>query len=461
MSFHLGKPILAMIVISLASAAFVLTRPSPPRAQLVLWTFADSHANSYRGDASTPPGTSLVDRYAAKTGRSVQARLVNGNALNLRLTAMFDRRDVDPNQPDIAEIEIGSVGRFFRPPVNEVGFLPLNDLLEKSGWRHRIVEARLAPWTKEGVIFGFPHDLHPVSITYRKDLFDQAGIDLASAKTWPQFHEMCLAFQSYWHQRGYPLRHAMQMSVTTADDLTVMLLQRHINVLDDRNQIHLSNPKVADTILFYAQLVAGPGKIATDSTPGGQMWARDVANGDLCGMITPDWRAGYLPHNAPDAAGKLAMMPLPRFDSDDAPTATWGGTMAGIPRRCKDPQAAWNLLTFLYSSHQGVEARWRQTMILPPVIDLWDEPIFHQPSPYFSGQKVGELYIDLAKQMPRRYVTPFTAIATAQLSTVLNRVVDQINDGVDPESLRPHVQRWLEAEAIDLKRRIDFGKFED
>ena len=155
------------------------------------------------------------------------------------------------------------------------------------------------------------------------------------------------------------------------------------------------------------------------------------------------------------------MMPLPRFDPDDAPTATWGGTMAGIPRRCKDPRAAWDLLTFLYSSHQGVEARWRQTMILPPVIDLWDEPIFHQPDPYFSGQKVGELYIDLAKQMPRRYVTPFTAIATAQLSTVLNRVVDQINDGVDPDSLRPHVQRWLEAEAIDLQRRIDFGKFED
>jgi arabinosaccharide transport system substrate-binding protein len=461
MTFHLGKPILLMIVVALACGVYSLTRTSTPRADLVFWTFADSHAVSYRGDRNTPPGTSLVDQYRARTGRSVEAMLINGNALNLRLTAMFDRRDVDPNQPDIAEIEIGSIGRFFRPPVNEVGFLPLNDLLEKSGWGDRIVKARLAPWTKDGVIFGIPHDVHPVSLTYRRDLFDEAGIDLASAKTWPQFHEKCTAFQSYWRQRGYPLRHAMEMATTTSEDLVVMLLQRHINILDDRNHIHLTNPKVTDTLIFYAQLVAGPRRIATDATPGGQLWAQDIANGDLCGLISPDWRTGFLHQSAPNAAGKLAMMPLPRFDPDDAPTASWGGTMAGIPRRCKDRQAAWDLLTFLYSSRQGVEARWRETMILPPVIELWDEPIFHEPSAYFGGQKVGELYIELAKQMPRRYVTPFTSVANAHLSTVLNRVVDRINNGADPESLRPQVQKWLEQEALDLKRRIDFGKFED
>ena len=34
------------------------------------------------------------------------------------------------------------------------------------------------------MIFGVPHDVHPTTLTYRDDLFRQAGIDLSQAKTW-------------------------------------------------------------------------------------------------------------------------------------------------------------------------------------------------------------------------------------------------------------------------------------
>ena len=46
----------------------------------------------------------------------------------------------------------------------------------------KIVAARLAPWSKDGVIFGVPHDVHPVAIAYRDDLFREAGIDLPAAR---------------------------------------------------------------------------------------------------------------------------------------------------------------------------------------------------------------------------------------------------------------------------------------
>ena len=72
--------------------------------------------------------------------------LVHGTGENIRLGAMFDRAEVDPNQPDVAEIEIGSVGRYFRPPVDEIGLLPLNDFLAHDNWRDRVVESRLAAW---------------------------------------------------------------------------------------------------------------------------------------------------------------------------------------------------------------------------------------------------------------------------------------------------------------------------
>ena len=40
------------------------------------------------------------------------------------------------------------------------------------------VSSRLAPWSKGGHLFGLPLDVHPVSITYRRDLYEQAGVDL-------------------------------------------------------------------------------------------------------------------------------------------------------------------------------------------------------------------------------------------------------------------------------------------
>lgn len=460
MTFPLGKPILAMLIIAMITGIGVLSRKSQPRADLVMWTFADSHADSYRGDRFTPREQSLVGRFEKLTGKSVEIKLVNGNGQRVRLSAIFDRPDVDATQPDVVEIEIGAVGRYLRPPIDEIGLLPLNAFLDRDHWHERIVASRLAPWTKEGVVFGFPHDVHPVSIIYRKDLFDEAGIDLPGAKTWPQFHEMCERFQNYWRERGQPLRHAMELPTSSSDYLMVMLQQRHINVLDDRNVIHLANPIVADTILIYARMVAGNRAIAVPATPGGNLWANDFVNGDLCAMIAPDWRAGFLKLYGAGASGKAAMMPLPRFDPDDAPTASWGGTMAAIPRRCSDPEAAFKLITFLYSDPKGGEARWRSTMILPAFKELWKEPAYHEPDPYFGGQRVGELYIDLAEQLPERYVTNFTALASAQLSAVLSRAIAAVNEGADDATLRPQVQTWLEEAAKDLERRIEFGKFE-
>jgi len=102
--FHLGKPILVMIAIALISGVGLALRSSPPRAQLVWWTFADSHAAMYRGVKNQPRDDTLVAQFERDSGKSVQVKLVNGAAENLRLTAMFDRPIVDPNQPDVAEI---------------------------------------------------------------------------------------------------------------------------------------------------------------------------------------------------------------------------------------------------------------------------------------------------------------------------------------------------------------------
>src|SRR4051812_9507840 len=144
MAFHLGKPILVMIVIALLSGSVLLSHRSPPRADLVLWTFTDIHADTYK---------SIIHQFEKQTQQRVDIQLMSNRAQTVRLESMFMSDQRGGVLPDVVEIEIGEVGKFFRPPVDEIGLLPLNDFLRQGGWDQRIVASRFAPWSKHGVIF--------------------------------------------------------------------------------------------------------------------------------------------------------------------------------------------------------------------------------------------------------------------------------------------------------------------
>jgi arabinosaccharide transport system substrate-binding protein len=384
---------------------------------------------------------------------SVSLELLSFQAEQMRLRSLFMSDLRSPQIPDVAEVEIGQVGMFFRAPSRDVGFLPLNDILKETGWLDKILPQRLASFTKDGLIFGVPHDVHPVTITYRNDLFSEAGIDLSSAKTWAEFHTLCEQFKQYWQKRGKRYRHAIELPVADAGYIIAMLLQRGINVIDNQNRVRIDDPKVANTLSFYAQLVAGPRRVAAQASGGTGSFTKDLIDGNLCSLITADWRFGYVKIWAPELAGKMRMMPLPVFEPGDIPTSTWGGTMIGITKAAENPKICWKFIEELYFSRQGLEERRKQTEILPPVVTLWNDPVYHQPDPYLGGQKAQEMFIKLGRQIPERYVTPATPLASAELTVVLTRAVKYLNEH-GPEGLEAQCQKWLDKSARDLELRI-------
>jgi arabinosaccharide transport system substrate-binding protein len=461
MRFPLGRPILILILAAVASGFAICRRPQTPRADLVLWSFAEQHVNTLRN--SHGPTPSLLDQFQSQTGLTAAISLMGQAGENIRLASAFMSGSTGPSVPDLCEIEINSIGQFLRPPVPDVGLLPLNDFLHQSGWDTRIITSRFAPWSKTDpatgrqIIYGIPEDVHPVTITYRKDLFDQAGIDPRDAQTWPQFQELCLAFQSYWANHGYPARRAIALSINSSDELVELLLQRHINLIDSSNHLHFTDPKLLNTLLFYTQLLAGPRAIAAEPSPGIQ-WTEDFDRGDICAICSPDWKTDYLRQFTPDLAGKIAMMPLPLFDPDDAPTSTSGGTMVGICRACPDPQRAWKLLEFLYLSPEAHRAAVASgDNVLPAIPEYWSDPAYHVPDPFFAGnQSAATLEVYLAHQIPQRIVTPYTYQAELALAVVLRRAVDYLaTRGAD--GLQESCRAWLSEAQDDIQCRMDFG----
>jgi arabinosaccharide transport system substrate-binding protein len=508
-------PLLVMISLSVASGLIIEFRGAPLKSDLSLWLYSEAHARGYR---------EILPGFTAQTGRTVGLGLIPQQSLNTRMVSLFMTGRTEGELPDLVELEIADIGKYFRPPVNDVGLLPLNSYLSNSGfleipgtsapgheganarsrsdgkiytyragrwtvntersrpdaWIDRIVGSRLAPFSKQGIIFGVPHDVHPVTLSYRKDLWDEAGVDpewavapdgVKRRPTWPEFQEKCLKFQMFWKTHGVRNRHAMELFQSQPDMLVCLLLQRHINVIDENGDLHLTDARTVQTVAFYAQLVAGLRQVAVEAAGGTGPWANDIIQGNICSFLTPDWRLTDLRRYAPDLAGKLRMMPLPRFEStdragrrcpemDDAATSTWGGTMIGIARSSKHPDDAWKLIEFLDFSDVGLESRARNTNNLPPLRDYWDKPFFHQPDPFFGGQKTFEMYVDLADQIPPRFETWSSALGRYGLGYTLNQCTGYLRRGGSVEGLEEYAASQLARVERYVRRCIEHGTFQ-
>ncbi len=447
MAFPFGKPIFAILLIAVASGVAILGRSPRPTANLTVWTFTSADAIADRAMAAA---------FARATGRSVRVDRVAAPALDVRLSSLFmsDLRPANgPGRPDVVELEIASVGKFLRGSADDVGFLPLGGYLRRGRWSEQIVPARLVPYSHGGHVFGVPLDLHPVTLVYRRDLIDltPGGAEGSTADTWAALQAECLRYQQSHHDRF-----ALGLSRTSPDVLLAMLQQRHVDLVDAGLTPHLTDPAVVATLLWYAQAAAGPGRIAADVNPAPGGAAADLADGDVVALVLADWAVAELERSAPSLSGKLAMVPLPRFSPGDARTASWGGTMAGIPRFCPDPDRAWRLIEQMYLAPAAVATRWRATGTLPPLPAAWADPMFHRPDPFFGGQRVTELYMRLSGDLPGRVVTPYTSTAQGLLAWVMNDVVAQARSG-RPASAASCLGS-LAARQDQLVRQIDFDR---
>ena len=456
MGFHLGKPIAVMI--AAACVAGVLTRftgHTSDRADIELWTFTDSHRRTFVG-AGEPPGTvSPVARLEADAGLRTSVSLIQQRALNTRLSALFFGNVRGAEVPDVTEIEIGTVGRFFGPPVGEIGFMPLNDLIARHGWRGKIVENRLATWSKDGQIFGIPGDVHATMLAYNDELFRGAGVDLAASATWGELIENCLVAQRAWRAAGVGNRWALELPQNGASVLVTMLLQRGVSLVDAKGELQLTDPRVLDTLAIYCEMAVGARRVGAQPSEGNQAYAQDLNDGLLAAMVAPDWRVRYIRDYAPNLAGKMRVMPLPLWPDSSCRTSTWGGTAIAIPRNAADPEKSWRAIETLYLGPSAMPGQTAYT--LPAVRSLWSQdPRHDERDAYYSGQQVRKLIAELAGEVPARYVSPASTDAEIALGKVLVDAIGRLRsrDGVDPEFRVYCAGELAEAQRL-VKARIE------
>ena len=414
-SFPLGKGPMVMLVLFLISTLFIFGHSEEAGEDLEFWIFANTHYEEYQA---------RVPIFEAENP-AVNVRLINfgGTMHDKLLAAMLSNFGA----PDLVEVEITSIGRFLKGAIDEIGFVDLRPRLESEGWMDKLVVSRFTPWSYRGRIFGVPHDLHPVVLLYRDDLFKAAGVEMTAVETWDDFIAAGKKATRDLDGDGKIDQYAIVLDRRTESDYFNLLLQQGGGFFDEDGNVIIDNELAIETLEFFTALF-NEHEIAT---PVYGTWHGDPSNfaamqdGKILSILAPDWYVGILKSQVPQMAGKWKAIGMPAWQPGGRRTTTRGGTMIGITKQCENPDRAWELLKFTYFDRPGLINRYETTRIIPPLKAAWDAPIFKEPDAYLGGQPLGELFIQLAPDLPARYQNPYWSEAADLLNDAIFAAVTE------------------------------------
>lgn len=431
-----GKAPALLVLVTALTGLYLFFHPvETSRATLRLWTFASNHAVPYQ--------KAIPSFETAHPGTQLEVQLVHGDAVNSRLRAAFW---ADLDVPDLVEVEISRAGSFFRGPAEDVGFIDLMPILKRTGYYDRIVQTRFAPYQNRGRIYGLPHDVHPVVLAYRRDLFEELGIDVRQIRTWDDFVRI-------GREVSVPgERYMIELSDNNAGHFEMFLFQRDGGYFDAEGALIMDNEVALETLLFFIPLVAGSERIGSD-LGSSRLFTQAVESGYFLSFICPDWRSKGTETDIPRMGGKMALMPLPAVRAGGRRTSTWGGTMLGITKSCPDPELAWQVAEHMYFNKAELAERFRETNILPPLKDAWEHPAFDEPRAYWSGQKLGRIYADLADDVPPQYASPFIETAKSKMAGVISSCAAYYREN-GREGFEEFARARLLAAAEEVRRYI-------
>jgi arabinosaccharide transport system substrate-binding protein len=314
----------------------------------------------------------------------------------------------------------------------------------------------LHPTPNKGRIFGLPNDVHPVMLAYRRDLMEQAGVDVSKIETWDDF-------VAAGKKTTVPGRRFMiEMSDTGRDMIEVCLFQRGGGYFDAQGNCIFDNEIGVQTMLWYVPLVAKNSKTriaGSLSSSYGAIITQAMEDGYFVCLMAPDWRTKFIENDIPRIGGKMALMPLPAIKPGGRRTSTWGGTMIGITKKCKNPELAWKFAKYLNLNPDDLAARFAETNMLPPLKDAWNDPVFDTPRPYWSNQPLGRLYADLAPDVPPQYTSPFIVTAKGKLSEALVASVERYNQHGE-SGFEPFVRARLKRSADAIRKLMARSPYE-
>lgn len=278
-------------------------------------------------------------------------------------------------------------------------------------------------------LIGVPWDAAPAVTFYRADIMEENGFPsdpvelgeyIADKDNFVNLAKTLLA------QKKYVLEwDTTPLSIQT---MGIGYFDRDLNWLRNTDQF-------AEALDLAKQLKQE--KLASNINYWEDEGAQALAAGKTAMVYLGNWGWEDISGKAPDTQGKWKATTLP-FGARGA----MGGATLAIPSQSKNKLAAWeyirlNLLTKDNSNKEAIE--YGNTPGFLPAYELLAE--FEKPNDFMGGQKLGEMFESLVKDIPLQIHTPLDAKADEIWNSMIQEAIDK---NIDSRTALQQIQEAVE-----------------
>lgn len=331
--------------------------------------------------------------------------------------------------PDLMRVEQGRAAAFFKG--EEICFTDLTDLIGDR-MDDLVLGSAVDYWSWKGKIYGIGNEVNACTLAYRKSFFDEIGVT-TPFETWEDLRAA-----------GKALKEAKDVSVITFHDLSdgdfQMMLFAAGGLIFDENGDFGGMNDLGKEILEYQRSMVHDDEVAILApNAAGSDWDSPIfwetfRQGKIATVLGAPWFNGKLGNEdrlGPGQENEWRLQPMPKGIGAGLPTATHGGTSVSIPKLAQHPEEAWKIIEFTHLTEAVLEDA-KQRGITPSYKPVLDDPLLNEPYAYYEGQVIGELYKELAEQMPRIYQSPWAPeFHRAFIDMVITPVMQDNNSDYD------------------------------
>ncbi|MCT9929682.1 extracellular solute-binding protein [Planotetraspora sp. A-T 1434] len=363
-------------------------------------------------------GGGLSDKVVADavkhfTQTKLKPSVIGGDFKQKLVTTLNGRRFV----PDITGIKGEDIASLL---VQANRFIDLNTLGADK------LASQFVTWkwkkgsTKDGKLIGFPIDIGPTAMFYRPDVFAKAGL--------PEKPEDVAAAMSTWedyYAAGQKLKNAVSGTFMVQDPTGIFQFvvgQGAKRFIDESGKFIGDQDHVRrawDLSVKPIQLGIAAPYAAND-----QDLFAVAAKGTTPSILGAAWRALDMKSNMPDSEGKWRVAAMP------GGPANYGGSFLAIPKESRNPQLAFQIITWLLSPENQARG-FTDAALFPSSPSAYALPALTAPDPYFGGQKTIEVFGDAAQKIPVQYEAPADAAVSAPF---INELLNVWTKGKNPDS---------------------------
>jgi len=309
------------------------------------------------------------------------------------------------------------------------GLRDISDWVDEAGIRDQFPEGIWETVSQDGAIYEIPYDIGPATLFYRKDVWDEHGVD-DSFETYDELIE-----------EGKKLPD--DMSIMGLANNTLMVVWRAMyrqaggQEFDEEGRIAFDNDLALTAFRQINRL--GRSGVVDSTNSWSNPWFEGFKDGSIAGRISGAWFAGTLQSSVSSTSGKWRGMKLPALESGGNRASQIGGSGLCFPKQVDEAQArrAFDFVVETTTSNEQMANLFTEEGNICAYKGAWDDDAFSAGYDFFGGQPIGELWTEMGDNIPGFTYT----LDSPKVNTLLNPILqDMVAGDLEPKAA---LDKWV------------------